>query len=192
MCWNPPSKQLNNGTQPSEKGLPFPTHLNLSDDVPFMFILRGQTLVNPWALSNSKWPSWETGLIISAWEPTGTWRAAAGALIYLLTPELMRDQAGHGPGEADWTGRKKEARQRNVATAQKKKEELGGWVAAERRRGWASPWSNNPLVMERASGGCSILVKPLTFNSHLSSNMFHMCVPVALQGDEIDPLRSVL
>lgn len=32
--------------------------------------------------------------------------AAAAALIYSLTPELMRDQAGHGPEEADWTGRK--------------------------------------------------------------------------------------
>lgn len=38
-----------------EKGLPFPPppHLNPRRDVPFMFILRGQTLVNPWALSNS-------------------------------------------------------------------------------------------------------------------------------------------
>lgn len=38
----------------------------------------------------------------------------------------MRDQAGHGPGEADWTGEgEKEARQRNVATAQRG---IAGWV----------------------------------------------------------------
>lgn len=44
-------------------------------------------------------------------------------MIYLLTPELMGDQAGHGPGEADWTvkGEKEEAGGggggKNVATA---------------------------------------------------------------------------
>ncbi len=37
--------------------------------------------------------------------------------------------------------------------------------------------------------GCSTLVKPLTFNSHLSFNVFHMCVPVALQGPGL--IRSV-
>lgn len=35
------------------------------------------------------------------WDGGGV--AAAAALIYSLTPELMRDGAGHGPGEADWT-----------------------------------------------------------------------------------------
>lgn len=38
-----------------------PAHLNPSDDLPFMFILRGQTLVNPWALSNGLWPGEESG-----------------------------------------------------------------------------------------------------------------------------------
>lgn len=72
---------------------------------------------------------------------------------------------------------KKEGRQRNVATAQRG---VAGRVAAVARVGFSLE-QRSPGDGE-SSGGCSILVKPLTFNSHLSFNMFHVCVPVALQG----------
>lgn len=115
---------------------------------------------------------------------------AAAALIYLLTPELMRDQAGHGPGEADWTG---EGGNREGSKAEKcshSSERESRWVGSKAGQDWASPWSSTPSIMREREGGRErgslgewcILVKPLTFNSHLSSNIFHLCVPVALQG----------
>lgn len=63
---------------------------------------------------------------------------------------------------------KKEAEQRNVATAQ---EGVAGWVA-----GWVFSLEQHSLSDGESFRGCRILVKPLTFNSHLSSNVFHTCV----------------
>lgn len=70
-----------------------------------------------------------------------------------------------------------EARQRNVATAQRG---VAGWVAAVARVGFSL--EQHSLGDGERFRGCSILVKPLTFNSHSSSNVSHMCVPVAIQG----------
>lgn len=39
--------------------------------------------------------------------PLGVGRAAAAALIYLLTPELMGDRAGRGPGWKEKEGGEK-------------------------------------------------------------------------------------
>lgn len=62
---------------------------------------------------------------------------------------------------------------------------MGGW------RGWASsPGAALPPDDGGSFGGRSTLVKPLTFNSHLSSNVFHMCVPVVFRGGGIDLLQS--
>ncbi len=78
----------------------------------------------------------ETGLIITLCEPTGTWRAAAAALIYLLTPELMGDRTGHGPGEADWTGREKEGGQAEKCSYSS---EGSCWVGSSGGKGGLSP-----------------------------------------------------
>lgn len=58
---NPLSKQLNNGMQLSGKGLTTPPYprSNSSDHLPFMFILRGQTLVNLRVLSNCELLGWK-------------------------------------------------------------------------------------------------------------------------------------
>jgi len=86
----------------------------------------------------------------------------------------------------DREGGIKEARQRNVATAQRGG---AGWVAAAVARVGFSLEQHSLGDGERFRG-CSILVKPLTFNSHLSSNAFHMCVPTVLQGPTL--IRSGL
>lgn len=82
--------------------------------------------------------------------------AAAAALIYLLTPELMRDQGlatvqERQIGRGGERGRRGEAEQRNVATAQR--EEPTGEGAREVGDGGLLPPGDVGRELERLRGG---------------------------------------
>lgn len=97
--------------------------------------------------------------------------AAAAALIYLLTPELMRDQELATVQERQ-IGRGGERGRRGRAEKCSYSSERGAHGRGSKGCGrwWASPPGGGG---ERAGGAPgwarSALVKPLTFNSHLSS-----------------------